>query len=60
MRRLSLSEAKAAAEYLWAGSKVLANESGEKIIQKLFPNLSSLFNLDYTELTDITDKHSMK
>jgi hypothetical protein len=57
MRRLSLSEAKAAAKYLWAGSKVLANESGKKIIQKLFPNWSSLFNLDYTELTDITDKY---
>jgi hypothetical protein len=29
---------------------------GEKIIQKLFPNWSSLLKLDYTELTDITDK----
>ncbi len=52
----SLSEAKAVAQYLWAGSKVLANKFGKKIIQKLFPNWSNLLKLDYTELTDITDK----
>jgi hypothetical protein len=34
----SLSEAKAAAQYLWSGSKILANKFGKKIIQKLFPN----------------------
>jgi hypothetical protein len=52
----TLSEAKAAAQFLWAGSKVLANKFGKKIIKKLFPNWSSLLKLDYTELTDITDK----
>jgi phosphate uptake regulator len=52
----SLSEAKAAAQYVWAASKVLANKFGKKIIKKLFPNWSNLLKLDYTELTDITDK----
>ena len=52
----SLSETKAAAKFLWASSKVLANKFGKKIITKLFPNWASLLKLDYTELTDITDK----
>ena len=52
----SLSEAKAAAKFLWAGSKVVANKFGKKIITKLFPNWAGLLKLDYTELTDITDK----
>ena len=52
----SLSEAKAAAKFLWASSKVVANKFGKKIITKLFPNWASLLKLDYTELTDITDK----
>jgi hypothetical protein len=34
----SLSEPKVEAQYLWSGSKVLANKFGKKIIQKLFPN----------------------
>ena len=52
----SLSEAKAASQYVWAASKILANKFGKKIIKKLFPNWSNLLKLDYTELTDITDK----
>jgi hypothetical protein len=52
----SLSEAKATTQYSWSGSKELANKFGKKIIQKLFPNWSNLLKLDYTELTDITDK----
>ena len=52
----TLSEAKAAAQFLWAGSKVLANKFGKKIIKKLFPNWSSLLKLDYTESFDITDR----
>jgi len=52
----TLSEAKAAAQFLWAAGKVFANKFGKKIIKKLFPNWSSLLKLDYTELLDITDK----
>jgi hypothetical protein len=52
----TLSEAKAAAQFLWATGKVLANKFGKKIIKKLFPSWSNLLKLDYTELLDITPK----
>jgi hypothetical protein len=52
----TLSDSKAAVQYIWAAGKVLNNKFGKKIIKKLFPSWSNLLKFDYTELLDITDK----
>ncbi len=52
----SLSEDKALAKFVWAAGKVVKNKFGKKIIEKLFPNWSSMSNISYDLMNDITDK----